>query len=146
MHNQFTFMRTLPSPFLINLHRTTNPNFIRRCNWSFVSVSKPMLNLCSSSFTSSQPAGNDDAKDGNNNTNATASLRNFKLNQSTFLASLMPKAEIGVDRFLHSYPHYDGRGVLIAIFGTFFLKLLLFSFNLKGNSNVSADGACSQLV
>ncbi|XP_024625143.2 tripeptidyl-peptidase 2 isoform X2 [Medicago truncatula] len=116
MDNQFTFMRTLPSPFLIHLHRTTNPKFIRTCNWSFISVSKPMLNLCSSSFTSSQPAGDDNTKDGNNNTNGTASLRNFKLNQSTFLASLMPKTEIGVDRFLHSYPHYDGRGVLIAIF------------------------------
>ncbi|AES62527.2 tripeptidyl peptidase II [Medicago truncatula] len=116
MDNQFTFMRTLPSPFLIHLHRTTNPKFIKTCNWSFISVSKPMLNLCSSSFTSSQPAGDDNTKDGNNNTNGTASLRNFKLNQSTFLASLMPKTEIGVDRFLHSYPHYDGRGVLIAIF------------------------------
>ncbi|KAG4919119.1 hypothetical protein JHK85_057400 [Glycine max] len=28
----------------------------------------------------------------------------------------MPKTEIGADRFLHSHPHYDGRGALIAIF------------------------------
>ncbi|XLS59732.1 hypothetical protein HN51_009487 [Arachis hypogaea] len=40
----------------------------------------------------------------------------FKLNESTFLASLMPKKEIAVDRFLQDHPNYDGRGVLIAIF------------------------------
>lgn len=120
MHNQLTFTRALPSPFLTNLHRT-NPNFIGRGNWNF-SISKPML--CSSFNSHSGGVVND--ADGNNNVNATASSRNFKLNQSTFLASLMPKTEIGVDRFLHSYPHYDGRGVLIAIFGTFFFKLFQF--------------------
>lgn len=113
MHNQLTFIRTLPSPFFNNLHRS-NPNFIGRGNRSF-SIPKPML--CSS--LNSHSGGADDDSDGNNNANGTASFRNFKFNQSTFLASLMPKTEIGVDRFLHSYPHYDGRGALIAIFGTF---------------------------
>ncbi|RDX94509.1 Tripeptidyl-peptidase 2, partial [Mucuna pruriens] len=51
-----------------------------------------------------------------NNNNNDASFRNSKLNESTFLASLMPKTEIGVYRFLHSHPHYDGRGAIIAIF------------------------------
>lgn len=45
------------------------------------------------------------------------SLRDFKLNESTFLASLMPKKEIGADRFIDSNPNFDGRGVVIAIFG-----------------------------
>ncbi|KAI5444494.1 variant 2, tripeptidyl-peptidase II Tpp2 [Lathyrus oleraceus] len=51
-----------------------------------------------------------------NTENDGSSLRDFKLNESTFLASLMPKKEIGVDRFLDSHPNYDGRGALIAIF------------------------------
>ncbi|KAI6696312.1 hypothetical protein NL676_016431 [Syzygium grande] len=44
------------------------------------------------------------------------SLRIFKLNESTFLASLMPKKEIGADRFVEDRPEYDGRGAVIAIF------------------------------
>lgn len=48
-----------------------------------------------------------------------ASVANFKLNESTFLASLMPKKEIRADRFIEAHPEYDGRGVVIAIFGTF---------------------------
>ncbi|XP_040861386.1 tripeptidyl-peptidase 2 isoform X2 [Glycine max] len=65
-----------------------------------------------SSFTSTTTTGNSSnmkKKDG-------SSLREFKLNESTFLASLMPKKEIGVDRFLDAHPKYDGRGALIAIF------------------------------
>nr|KYP74790.1 Tripeptidyl-peptidase 2 [Cajanus cajan] len=52
----------------------------------------------------------------NTTNNNGVTFRNPKLNESTFLASLMPKTEIGADRFLHSHPHYDGRGVVIAIF------------------------------
>ncbi|KAL6545206.1 tripeptidyl-peptidase II Tpp2 [Orobanche hederae] len=43
-------------------------------------------------------------------------LHNLKLNESTFLASLMPKKEIAADRFVEAHPEYDGRGVVIAIF------------------------------
>ncbi|XWS50506.1 hypothetical protein CRYUN_Cryun12cG0092700 [Craigia yunnanensis] len=57
-------------------------------------------------------------------------LRNIKLNESTFLASLMPKKEIGADRFVEAHPYYDGRSVLIAIF----------------DSGVDPAAACLQLT
>lgn len=41
----------------------------------------------------------------------------FSLTESSFLASLMPKKEIAADRFIEANPEFDGRGVLIAIFG-----------------------------
>ncbi|KMT16382.1 hypothetical protein BVRB_3g055270 [Beta vulgaris subsp. vulgaris] len=43
-------------------------------------------------------------------------IRNFKHTEASFLASLMPKREIAADKFLDAHPHFDGRGVLIAIF------------------------------
>ncbi|XP_010449151.1 PREDICTED: tripeptidyl-peptidase 2 [Camelina sativa] len=49
-----------------------------------------------------------------------ASVANFKLNESTFLASLMPKKEIRADRFVEDHPEFDGRGVVIAIFDSGF--------------------------
>ena len=54
-------------------------------------------------------------------------LRAFKLSESTFLASLMPKKEIAADRFVEAHPEYDGRGVVIAIFGN-----LRLSFGVLG--------------
>lgn len=59
------------------------------------------------------------------------SLRRFKLNESTFLASLMPKKEIGADRFVEANPQFDGRGVVIAIFGIEIYFILLCSVQLK---------------
>lgn len=49
--------------------------------------------------------------------NDNGALRNFMLSESTFLASLMPKKEIAADGFIEAHPEYDGRGVVIAIFG-----------------------------
>ena len=126
MHNQHTLLLrfpSLPSHSLTILHRTTKTKLnstrrkhtptssFRRSNW-IVPKAMHCTSLCG--------GGND------NNNNNDASFRN--LNESTFLASLMPKTEIGADRFLHSHPDYDGRGALIAIFGTHFVKLLLFLF------------------
>jgi len=47
----------------------------------------------------------------------------LKHSKAAFLASLMPKKEIGADRFIEAYPQYDGRGVVIAIFGLVLLSL-----------------------
>lgn len=63
----------------------------------------------------------------NSSVEDNGAVRNSKLNQSTFLASLMPKKEIAADRFIESHPEYDGRGVLIAIFGTLFHLLYYVS-------------------
>ncbi|WVZ74307.1 hypothetical protein U9M48_022508 [Paspalum notatum var. saurae] len=49
-------------------------------------------------------------------TNSAADAGGFRLTEPDFLESLMPKKEIGVDRFLAAHPEYDGRGALIAIF------------------------------
>ncbi|OMO97822.1 hypothetical protein COLO4_14332 [Corchorus olitorius] len=67
---------------------------------------------CSSTETSSISCGGGGGGGGEEN----GRLRNFKLNESTFLASLMPKKEIDADRFVEANPQYDGRGALIAIF------------------------------
>ncbi|XP_047168815.1 tripeptidyl-peptidase 2-like isoform X2 [Vigna umbellata] len=118
MHNQHTLLLRLPSlpshSLTTTHHPTTNTKVsrtirkrnrsssFRRSNWV---VPNALTMHCTSR------SGSDD----NNNHNG-ATFRNAKLNESTFLASLMPKTEIGADRFLHAHPHYDGRGALIAIF------------------------------
>nr|CAB3450616.1 unnamed protein product [Digitaria exilis] len=49
-------------------------------------------------------------------TDAASPAGGFRLTEPSFLESLMPKKEIGVDRFLAAHPEYDGRGAFIAIF------------------------------
>ncbi|RYQ94046.1 hypothetical protein Ahy_B09g100248 isoform A [Arachis hypogaea] len=115
-----------PSPlislFTLHNHHPTSHTHIssiinsRRTHYWVVHKAMP----CSSSLTSCCASGDSSSNinsenHDNNNTNG-ATPRNLKLTQSTFLSSLMPKTEIGVDRFLHAYPSYDGRGALIAIF------------------------------
>lgn len=46
-----------------------------------------------------------------------AEVKRSSDSESHFLEGLMPKKEIGAARFLEEHPHYDGRGVKIAIFG-----------------------------
>lgn len=117
MHNQHTLLLRFPTlrslapppPFLsliiLHHHPTITNNITRRRQTHAPSIKA----MTFSSFNSPS----DDDNNNNNNKNSVS----LKLNQSTFLASLMPKREIGVDPFLHSHPHYDGRGALIAIFG-----------------------------
>ncbi|XP_030936125.1 tripeptidyl-peptidase 2-like [Quercus lobata] len=108
---------TPPPPFLIiGINNTRGPNI------SFIST-KPRPRRtrreCSrrtrtrtSSIVRAMPGSSFGESSGDDN----GRLSNFKLNESTFLASLMPKKEIAADRFIESHPHFDGRGVLIAIF------------------------------
>lgn len=77
---------------------------------------------------SSLTSTGDNSSSSSNKKKDGSSLREFKLNESTFLASLMPKKEIGVDRFFDAHPEYDGRGALIAIFGTPAPLTLTFNF------------------
>ena len=69
---------------------------------------------CSSKNTSSSSRDDNDA------------LRAFKLSESTFLASLMPKKGIAADRFVEGHSKYDARGVVVAIFGN--LKISIGGF------------------
>lgn len=135
MHNQHTLLLrlpSLPSHTLTTIHHPTTKTKVsrttrkrnrsssfRRSNWV---VPNALTMHCTSR------SGSDD----NNNHNG-ATFRNSKLNESTFLASLMPKTEIGADRFLHAHPHYDGRGALIAIFGGYpFFKRCSFFVHVVG--------------
>ncbi|KAK7270488.1 hypothetical protein RIF29_23667 [Crotalaria pallida] len=127
MHNQLHYClllltrfpsTTLPSS-LFHHHPIFNRRRLSSSSSSFI---KPMP---SSSFNSSLSISNvpaaaaaDDNNNNNNNKSSSSAAAFRKLNQSTFLASLMPKTEIGVDPFLHSHPHFDGRAALIAIFDT----------------------------
>ena len=58
----------------------------------------------------------------NSNINISDS-NNRSIDAHAFLSGVMPKKEIGVERFLAAHPEYDGRGILIAIFGMIYLFL-----------------------
>ncbi|XP_027363708.1 tripeptidyl-peptidase 2-like isoform X2 [Abrus precatorius] len=116
MHNQHTLLLrfpTLSSHSLVNLHHTKTKLVNNKKNSTRRKHTPRRSNYVVPKTMACTSRGGSYDDDNNNN---GASFRNLKLNDSTFLASLMPKAEIGVDRFLHSHPHYDGRGALIAIF------------------------------
>lgn len=44
-------------------------------------------------------------------------MKSPSASDSHFLDGLMPKEGIGALRFLEEHPHFDGRGVTVAIFG-----------------------------
>jgi hypothetical protein len=136
---------TLPSPPTINktkqnhteqdllshsLPKSSPPKKSKHTTYWFLHKAMPC-----SSITSTATATDNTTTTTTTKNNDASSLLDFKLNESTFLASLMPKKEIGVNRFLDSNPNYDGRGALIAIFGTIFTSQLTFTLLFIACSN-----------
>ncbi|KAL6343103.1 hypothetical protein AAG906_018941 [Vitis piasezkii] len=80
---------------------------------------------CSSKNTSSSSRDDNDA------------LRAFKLSESTFLASLMPKKGIAADRFVEGHSKYDARGVVVAIFDSGVLQLTSYLSSGSGDIDTS---------
>ena len=121
----FTQRHTHSSPFtslLLTTHKKLFSNTKNKARKSNYYKSNKSAMPCSSTTTVTGGSGGSGGGDNN------GSLRNFKLNESTFLASLMPKKEIGADRFIENNPRFDGRGTIIAIFGTQKLESLLICY------------------
>lgn len=106
--NHLLLITTTPKKSAISRERNHGPRELK----NFDKKASSRINI----KTRAMPCGSS-TNSGENN----GALRNFKLNESTFLASLMPKKEIAADRFIEAHPHFDGRGTVIAIFGTYFL-------------------------
>jgi tripeptidyl-peptidase-2 len=79
--------------------------------------SSPSRGVAATAMPSSFPSPPPPAEETTASAAAPAPAGGFRLTEPSFLESLMPKKEIGVDRFLAAHPEYDGRGALIAIFG-----------------------------
>ncbi|KAF2544341.1 hypothetical protein F2Q68_00029588 [Brassica cretica] len=107
---------SLSLPFIF--HRRLNSRSRSRSRGTRLRRSGFSAMPCSSSETSRVGCGGGGGGGAGETDNAC--VADFKLNESTFLASLMPKKEIGADRFIEAHPEYDGRGVVIAIFDSGF--------------------------
>lgn len=95
---------------LITPHFLVNPPFCSRT--SVTEFAKPRRGQGGGSRLRDMPCASQCTTPAETN----GGLRRFKLNESTFLASLMPKKEIAADRFVEAHPEFDGRGAVIAIF------------------------------
>lgn len=119
---------SLSLPFIF--HRRLNSRSRSRSRGTRLRRSGFSAMPCSSSETSRVGCGGGGGGGGAGEAD-NACVADFKLNESTFLASLMPKKEIGADRFIEAHPEYDGRGVVIAIFGTSFSPSLFTYSSLQ---------------
>lgn len=96
-------------PLYINPSSSLTGHKSRRCCGGARAKGMPLFHSTPASGSTSVASESAEAGNG--------ALRGFRLSEAGFLASLMPKKEIGADRFIEAHPEWDGRGVVIAIFG-----------------------------